>query len=62
MGKKKKPEREVWKFSKFERLSFCNSNKLAGYFEINGRRHEWVGIGWIDLGPARGNEILVEDA
>ena len=40
------------------RLSFCNSDRLQGLVNIKGRAMEWVGIGWIDTGPATGREKL----
>lgn len=41
------------------RLSFCNSRKMPQVVNDGGRRKEWVGIGWIDVGPATGREVLV---
>jgi hypothetical protein len=41
-----------------------HTDELPGPVEIDGRRKQWVGIGWIDEGPAQGDEplvVLVED-
>ena len=43
------------------RLSFCNSKNLPLAVNDNGVRKEWVGIGWIEVGKPRGNEVLVID-
>lgn len=43
------------------RLSFTNSPKLPQVVEIDGRRMEWVGIGWIGVGAPTGREVLVVD-
>jgi len=43
-------------------LSFCNSKRLPRVVNIDGQRKEWVGIGWIDCGLARGDEVLVVEA
>lgn len=52
-------KRETIKFAEFKRLEFCNSHKLPTTIEHNGRRMHWIGIGWIDEGPAKGDEILL---
>ena len=49
------------KFAELQRLAFCNSDKMPSYLEIEGRRKEWVGIGFVDLGEADGTEVLVVD-
>ena len=43
------------------RLAFCNSDKLPQKINIDGRLKEWVGIGWIDIGPARKGVVTVTD-
>jgi hypothetical protein len=43
------------------RLSFCNSSRLPRKANIDGRLMEWVGIGWIDLGPAHKGVVTVVD-
>ena len=43
------------------RLSFCNSKNLPLAVNDSGVRKEWVGIGWIEVGKPRGNEVLVID-
>ena len=35
------------------RMAFCNSSKLPRKVNIDGRAKQWVGIGWIDIGPVR---------
>lgn len=47
--------------AKLARLAFTNSPKLPQAVVINGSRKEWVGIGWIDCGTPRGDEVLVVD-
>ena len=60
MAKKKKKSRTI-KFSKLQRLSFCNSKKMPLTVNLNGRRKHWVGIGWVDEGEATGREVKVID-
>ncbi len=49
----RKPKRpKPIKFSKLKRLSFCNSDKLPTTVIRDGRLLHWVGIGWVDEGPA----------
>jgi hypothetical protein len=43
------------------RLSFCNSSKIPSYVNLDGRRKWWAGIGWVDCGPAQGDEVCVVD-
>lgn len=43
------------------RLSFCNSDRMPQVVNDNGQRKQWVGIGWITEGPAKGTEIKVVD-
>jgi hypothetical protein len=61
--KKKTPlARKTITFSELQRLSFCDSKHLPLAVDIGGRRKGWVGIGWIDTGKAKGNEVkVVED-
>lgn len=47
--------------SELARLAFCNSNKLPLAVNDGGVRKEWVGIGWIEDGKPRGDEVLVID-
>lgn len=48
--------------SELARLSFCNSAKLPPVVNVEGRAREWVGIGWIDMGPVRaGIPTMVEN-
>jgi hypothetical protein len=39
----------------------CNSDKLPSPVSLEGRRMRWVGIGWVDEGPATGQEPRVVD-
>jgi len=41
------------------RLAYCNSPKLPQAINDDGRRKRWVGIGWVDEGPAHGDEVIV---
>lgn len=47
--------------AELSRLSFCNSDKIPSYVEIDGVRKWWSGIGWVGDKPARGDEVLVVD-
>jgi hypothetical protein len=61
-GFHKPPEgRETITFSELRRLSVCNSDKIPEYVDMGGKRHHWVGIGWVDHGPAQGNEVIVTE-
>lgn len=53
--KKKLPE---IKRDELARLSFCNSKKLDEISPVDdrGRRKTFVGIGWVEEGPADGTE------
>lgn len=42
-----------------QRLAFCNSKNLPQIINDEGRRKLWVGVGWVDDGPATGNETEV---
>ena len=44
---------------RLKRLAFCNSDDLPQVINDDGRRKHWVGIGWIDEGPATGDETEV---
>lgn len=46
-------------FSRLRRLSFCNSKDLPHAVNLNGERHTWVGIGWLNEGELEGDEVLV---
>jgi hypothetical protein len=43
------------------RLAFVNSGRLPQVVNDGGRRTRWVGIGWVDEGAARGDEVRVAD-
>ncbi len=43
------------------RRSFCNSPRMPQVVNDNGLRKQWVGIGWVTEGPAKGNEVRVLD-
>lgn len=55
----KKHKRKTIRFSELKRLSIANSDKLPSPVQVGDRHMEWVGIGWIDVGPAKGDEVLV---
>ena len=59
---KPKAPRETITIEKLSRLAFCNSRKLTQAVEINGQRMQWVGIGWVNEGEPKGDEILVKGA
>ena len=48
-------------FSELRRLEFANSKRLPQTININGERHQWVGIGWVNEGELHGDEVLVID-
>ena len=43
------------------RLAFCNSTRLPRKVNVDGRLREWVGIGWIDIGPFNRRYTTVEE-
>ncbi|MGE0825239.1 MAG: DUF4326 domain-containing protein [Candidatus Binatia bacterium] len=47
--------------SELSRLTFCNSEKIPLAVNHDGVRKVWVGIGWIEDGKLRGDEVLVID-
>ena len=58
--KKKSSKREEVTRAELARLSYCNSDRIPnGCVEIDGRAMRWVGIGWVDEGPATGKETMV---
>lgn len=55
-------ERKTIKRSELVRLAFCNSDKLPRAVNVGGRLKRWVGIGWVDEGPAQKFAVdVVED-
>lgn len=60
--KKTAPKRKTIERTKLARLAFCNSARLPQTVDLEGRRMHWVGIGWIDEGPADGTEVLVVES
>lgn len=62
MRAKKKKKRKTIKLSQLQRMAFRNSPKMPQVVNHDGVRKEWVGIGWIDCGPATGREVkVIED-
>lgn len=51
--------RRVIPWAELRRLTLSNSKRLPQYVEINGRRREWVGFGFVDVGAPTGKEPLV---
>lgn len=49
--------RKTIEYSELWKRSFCNSKTVP--VSLCGRRMEYVGIGWIDAGPERGDEPVV---
>ena len=39
------------------RLAYINSPRLPQVINDGGTRYRWVGIGWVDEGPAKGDEV-----
>ena len=56
----KKTEKTIT-WDELSRLAFCNSDRLPQKVIVHGRLKEWVGIGWIDLGPAQDGHVRVVD-
>jgi hypothetical protein len=48
--------------AELQRLAFSNSPRMPQVVNDGGLRKQWVGIGWVTEGPARGTETLVVDA
>lgn len=55
----KKKSRKTISREKLSRLAFCNSKDLPGFIELDGERLAWVGIGWVNEGKPKGDEVLV---
>jgi hypothetical protein len=61
MSKKKTRSRETITRAELSRLAFCNSDRLPQVVEMDNQRFQWVGIGWVNEGSPRGDEVLVVD-
>ena len=59
--KKRKKRHKTITRSELCHLAFCNSRRLPQVINDDGRRKQWVGIGWIDEGKATGTEVKVVD-
>lgn len=57
--KRKTAIRKTIRREALSRLAFCNSKRLPQVVEMDGKRLQWVGIGWVDEGDPHGNEVLV---
>ena len=55
----REPKAKTITFSELKRLSFANSERLPQVINLNGVRKQWVGIGWVDEGELKGDEVLV---
>jgi hypothetical protein len=55
----KKSKRETIGIDELRRLTFCNSDRLPSVIELDGKRLQWVGIGWVNEGEPNGDETLV---
>jgi hypothetical protein len=53
-----KKQRRV-KRTDLARMSFTNSPRIPKTVNDGGRSKRWVGIGWVDEGPATGKEEAV---
>jgi hypothetical protein len=55
-------KRSTVRFSDVQRAAVSHAlDAVAGLFEIGGRAQRWVGFGFVDEGPAKGNEPVVVD-
>jgi hypothetical protein len=45
--------------SRLRDLAFLNAKSMPKVISMGGVRKQWVGIGWVDEGPADGTETLV---
>ena len=54
--KKKKVQQRTVSVVELQRLIFCNSDRLPQTVNDDGKRKRWVGIGWVEEGPANGTE------
>lgn len=59
--KKRKKRRKPITHAELSRLAVCDSPDLPQYINLYGRRKWWAGIGWVDNGDARGDEVEVVD-
>lgn len=59
MTKPAKKSRPTVTFRELRRMTVCGSPNLPEFVEADGVRKHWVGFGWVDHGPALGNEVLV---
>lgn len=57
---KSRAKRPTIGLAELSRLSFCNSEQLPKAVEMDGKRLEWVGIGWVVVGSALGDEVLID--
>lgn len=46
-------------FDRVQLLGTINSPLVPKFIEHHGKRMEWTGIGWIDLGEPEGDEVLI---
>ena len=54
-------KRKTIKFSELKRLSVINSDRIPAAIAVGGKRLQWVGISWIEIGPAQGDETIVQE-
>lgn len=52
------PTARVIEFAELRRMLPQQLDGLPGPADFGGKRKMWVGIGWVDEGPARGDEPL----
>lgn len=57
--KANKAPRETITRADLSRKAFANAKDLPQVVDLAGRRMRWVGIGWVDEGPAKGTEVQV---
>jgi hypothetical protein len=46
-------------WTELRRLAFCNSKELPEVVNHDGRAKRWVGIGWVEEGPATEDMVKV---
>lgn len=61
MKKKEKPKEETILFSELRRLCTVNSRRIPKVLKIRGKRYVWVGVGLVDEGELKGDEVRVVD-
>ena len=53
------PGRETLEFSKLRTMMPEACDRIGKRIDVAGIRKNWVGIGWVEEGPAQGDEIII---